>query len=646
MQYEVLARKYRSKTFDEVVGQAHIAQTLKKAILSNRVAHAYLFCGTRGTGKTSIARIFAKALNCEKASAQSAEPCNECNSCLAVARGEDMDVIEIDAASNTGVDHVRDLIEKASFMPARSRYKIYIIDEVHMLTKNAFNALLKLIEEPPAHVKFILATTEPEKVLPTIQSRCQRFDFRNIPTSEIAGHLRHIAQQEGIQADDDALNLVARAGAGSMRDALSLLDRLLSIGEKKLTVEMLEQLLGMPRSQHILELAEAIATGNAASVLQQADQLIQNGLSSEALVVALIEHFRNLLILRVCGVESRLIETPGTNPRDLHRQAQQFDAVALTQDITILDELRRQIRSAHASRALIDAVLVRLAMADQFIAVNQALAAIDPPSDGIAAKKKQLIEPPIEQPPAAPISAAATHHAEQIDDDDDLPAVGKVWQNDGGPDLSELLKQHTADEATAPASPTSPAGQGGVPPGTDDANIAPLATDDVQKIWSLLLTHLQKKSRATNALSLARLDRIENNVAFIRFSPNGATFAQQWQHNGKRNLIADALTALRNVSTGVTFEVDENPEAPDESAPVARDAISPSFHPPVADEHGHSAQPDVPNPSDPPEHQSAAGPAVTSIPVTPELLDQIRQDPLVAAALDELKGQVLRVTEQ
>jgi len=188
MAYTVLARRYRSQTFDDVVGQEHIAQTLKRAIESGRIAHAFLFCGTRGTGKTSMARILAKALNCSSAQGPVTVPCGKCDSCVSIAKGEDIDVFEIDAASHTGVDNVREIIENSQYRPARSRYKIYIIDEVHMLSKSAFNALLKTLEEPPDHVKFILATTEAEKVLPTIQSRCQRYDFRNIPTRQIAGH--------------------------------------------------------------------------------------------------------------------------------------------------------------------------------------------------------------------------------------------------------------------------------------------------------------------------------------------------------------------------------------------------------------------------------------------------------------------------
>src|SRR3982751_4238647 len=300
MAYTVLARRYRSSTFDEVVGQDHIAQTLKKAIETGRIAHAYLFCGTRGTGKTSTARILAKCLNCESSDKPTPNPCGKCNSCLAIARGEDIDVIEIDAASNTGVDNVRDLIANSQYRPARSRFKVYIIDEVHMLSKSAFNALLKTLEEPPGHVKFILATTEPEKLLPTILSRCQRYDFRNIPTREIAGHLRAICQNEKIEADEDALLLVAKAGAGSMRDALSLLDRLLSIGEKNLTADMIEQLLGLPRSQLIFDLVQAVGEADTKSVLKRADSIINGGFSVDALIAALVDHLRNLLILKTC----------------------------------------------------------------------------------------------------------------------------------------------------------------------------------------------------------------------------------------------------------------------------------------------------------------------------------------------------------
>src|SRR5690242_16834822 len=231
MSYTVLARRYRSTTFDEVIGQEHVAQTLKKAIESDRITHAYLFCGTRGVGKTSMARIMAKALNCRSSDRPTPQPCGKCDSCIAIARGDDIDVIEIDAASNTGVDNVRDIIENSQYRPAVSRFKVYIIDEVHMLSKSAFNALLKTLEEPPGHVKFILATTDPQKIPVTVLSRCLQFNLKQIPPSLISARLKHVLEEEKISCDAASLQLLAHAARGSMRDALSILDQAIAFGE-------------------------------------------------------------------------------------------------------------------------------------------------------------------------------------------------------------------------------------------------------------------------------------------------------------------------------------------------------------------------------------------------------------------------------
>jgi DNA polymerase III subunit gamma/tau len=406
MSYTVLARKYRSANFDELVGQEHVANTLKRAIESGRIAHAYLFCGTRGTGKTSTARILAKALNCRKSDAPTAEPCGKCDSCLAIARGDDMDVIEIDAASNTGVDNVREIIENSQYRPSRSRFKVYIIDEVHMLSKSAFNALLKTLEEPPSHVKFILATTEPEKVLPTILSRCQRYDFRSISSREIAAHLKEICKKEKISAEDDALALVAKAGAGSMRDALSLLDRLLSLGDKKLGAKDVEQMLGLPRAQLVFDLVDSIGGGDVKQTLERADALISAGLSPDGLIAALSDHLRNLLIALTCGKESGLVDIPGLPESDLLAQAAKFEAGTLAQDIAILEELRRNLRQNQTGRAMFDATLVRLTLAAQFSSIGQLLAqpgpaVARPASTGHSIEQKKKPEPVVADAPPA-----------------------------------------------------------------------------------------------------------------------------------------------------------------------------------------------------------------------------------------------------
>jgi DNA polymerase III subunit gamma/tau len=407
MSYTVLARRYRSATFDEVIGQEQTARTLKKAIETGRVAHAFLFCGSRGTGKTSTARILAKCLNCLKHPQPATLPCNECDSCRAVARGEDIDVIEIDAASNTGVDNVREIITNAHFRPARARFKVYIIDEVHMLSKSAFNALLKTLEEPPSHVKFILATTEPEKVPATILSRCQRYDFRNLSSKEIAAHLGEICRMEKMEADAEALALVAQSAAGSMRDALSLLERLLGAGEERLTAPVVERLLGLPRSQAILELAQAIGAADVPQTLAKAQAILAAGMSADALLNGLAEHLRNLLILRTCGKESDLVEAPALNPADLQRQSESFDPLALTQDIVMLEELRRQLRQGNGGRALLEATLVRLALAEQFASIGDLLARLQPgaAATGAGPQKKKHDEPVERHAPPRPAPA-------------------------------------------------------------------------------------------------------------------------------------------------------------------------------------------------------------------------------------------------
>jgi DNA polymerase-3 subunit gamma/tau len=652
MAYTVLARRYRSNTFDEVVGQDHVAQTLKKAIESGRIAHAYLFCGTRGVGKTSMARIMAKALNCEKAKGPTTEPCGECNSCKAIARGEDIDVIEIDAASNTGVDNVRDLIANAQFRPARARFKIYIIDEVHMLSKAAFNALLKTMEEPPEHVKFILATTEPEKVLPTILSRCQRYDFRNIPTREIAQHLKEICKSEKIKADDDALLLVAKAGAGSMRDSLSLLDRLLSVGEKQLSIELIEQTLGMPRSQVLFDLAQSIGEGNVKDVLERADKLMTGGLSADTLVSTLADHFRNLLILRTCGPKSNLVEVPGIAIDDLVRQAERFDPIVLTQDIAILEELRRSLRTSQAGRALLDATLVRLTLAEQFSTVDELLnRAGGAPASGAAAQKKKfeiaraegrgqraeeepqsLSTPAVPSSPLPPFPPSSAPPSSSHDDDDDLPRPGKVWDN-SGPSLSELLKQQQAlSPEPAPPQP-KPALQGPVPAApAPDSNIEPATFSDLSGVLERLVGALSQKSPSLpGLLNSARLVGIENGQAILQYPWDHGSVVKMLDRNGKKETIRDTLSALLHQNVGIKFELAQPPAEP-EAAPIpARPQRTPA-----------------PAPARPPQRHAVLPSAPVSAPepttrLTDELKQQLRQDEMIKLILETLGGEIVKV---
>ena len=359
--YLVLARKYRSQTFDQLVGQEATVNTLLTAIKLGRVAHAYLFTGTRGVGKTSSARLFADAINNPEADPGIRK---------AILAGQDTDTIEIDAASNSGVDEARDLIANSVYAPMRGRKKIYIIDECHMLSTAAFNALLKTMEEPPAHVVFILCTTETHKVPATIQSRCQRFDFRNIGLPQIAAHLAAVLKKEGFSAEEELLYQVARLGNGSMRDALSLLDRLIAAGEKKLTLPMLERLLGLPDREVVAQLVDSLAAADAAQALDVAGALLTKGVSIDQLLTTLAERFRDLMVLSACGPETSLLELSDDSRKTAVRQAAKFDAAGLVHMITLVESVAGRAKSSSFPRALVDALIVRLAMTEKFADVT------------------------------------------------------------------------------------------------------------------------------------------------------------------------------------------------------------------------------------------------------------------------------------
>src|SRR5499427_4629991 len=306
MSYQVIARKYRPQRFSDVVGQEHVTQTLARAIEQKRVAHAYLFCGPRGTGKTTIARIFAKCLNCTggpKVDFDDKDP-----RCQEIAEGRSLDVLEIDGASNNGVEQVRELRETCKYAPASARFKIYIIDEVHMLSTAAFNALLKTLEEPPEHVKFMFATTDPEKVLPTILSRCQRFDLRRIPAKLIAEHLAYIAKKEKVKIDAAALHAIARGAEGALRDAESTLDQLISFCVDKLEEPDVLSMFRLTAQSQILEMSRAVLAGEVETALRQLNDLANHGKDLGRLLSDLLNHFRNLLVFQVSRGDLNLLE--------------------------------------------------------------------------------------------------------------------------------------------------------------------------------------------------------------------------------------------------------------------------------------------------------------------------------------------------
>ena len=368
-EYTVLARRYRPQQFADLVGQEAVAQALTNALQSNRVAHAYIFTGARGVGKTSAARILAKALNCVKGPTPT--PCDECEICQAITSGEDTDTIEIDGASNNGVDNIRELRANVNFRPSRSRYKIYIIDEVHMLSTGAFNALLKTLEEPPAHVKFIFATTEIQKVPVTILSRCQRFDFGGISINRILDRLKDIIASEGMEADDEALETVARRAGGSMRDAQSLLDQLLAFSGQKLTVDSVHQLLGTAHEERVMALAGAVLAKDAKKVLELLNDIANQGQQLGELLDQLIEYWRDLMVVNSAGLAGQSVSVSSARRDTLQQHAKQpsLDTILAGMDVLVTAK-SRMYKSSH-SRAILEMALVRLCQLEDLLPIAQ-----------------------------------------------------------------------------------------------------------------------------------------------------------------------------------------------------------------------------------------------------------------------------------
>lgn len=366
MSYQVLARKWRPQVFQDVVGQEHITRTLINAIKNNRIAQAYLFCGPRGVGKTSVARIFAKAINCQYG--EPGIPCNKCPSCIQITEGTSVDVQEIDGASNRRIEEIRELRENIKYLPTISKYRIYIIDEVHMLTKEAFNALLKTLEEPPEHAKFIFATTEPHKVPLTILSRCQRFDFKRIPISLIVKQLKKIADAEGVEISESALMLIARQAEGSMRDAESLLDQVISFAGKRINEKDVINALGILDSSIIFETAQAIIEGSPKKGLEILDKVYNHGYEMKVFYRMLLEHFRNLLVY---AIDPELLDVVEEEKAQYQRQADMIGAEQSQFIMNFLLSKEQEFLYTYNPRLLMEAIIVRLCSMKEILSFDQ-----------------------------------------------------------------------------------------------------------------------------------------------------------------------------------------------------------------------------------------------------------------------------------
>ena len=357
--HKALYRVYRPKNFSDVIGQEHIVRTLKNQIENNNVGHAYLFCGTRGTGKTSTAKIFSRAVNCTNL--HNDEPCNECENCREILEDKTMDVVEIDAASNNSVDDIRELRENVKYSPAKAKYKVYIIDEVHMLSQGAFNALLKTLEEPPSYVIFILATTEPHKIPATILSRCQRFDFKRVTVKDISSRMRYICEKEGIEADEKALNLIARNSQGALRDALSILDQCISFEGHTIRYNDVIELLGSVNIEQLFDLAESIIKEDTRKSLQILNDFIIWGKDVRNLVNDLIDHFRNLMVCKISNDLDEIISLPEETIDLLKQQAETIDTNNLIRILNILSEAQDGMKISSNPRVLMEVTMMKIA---------------------------------------------------------------------------------------------------------------------------------------------------------------------------------------------------------------------------------------------------------------------------------------------
>jgi DNA polymerase-3 subunit gamma/tau len=477
MSYLVLARKYRPQSFDQVIEQVHITRTLTNAISAGRVAHAILFSGPRGTGKTTVARILAKAMNCKQG--PTSDPCNICRSCTEITAGHAIDVFEIDGASNNSVDQIRELRENIKYMPAHSPHKIYIIDEVHMLSTAAFNALLKTLEEPPSHVMFMFATTEPHKIPITILSRCQRYDFRRIGLDAIASHMAHLCHREGFEVTPESLGLIAREAGGSMRDALSLLDQLMTCTQGLVTHEQVLDILGVIDRKIIFDLAASILKADIHTVLDLLDDVYDRGHDMKKLYVDLLEHFRNLLVVAMGNKIEKLVDLPSGEIEQLIRQAQPASIGSLNHIFELLFKAEASIRFAPQPKLALEMTLIRL----------------------------------LHTKPALPIDVLI----------DKLDALRQEMSPEG-PRLGKPIRQYSSGQEMQPMPAASEERPGGTATGSDNYSPAGESSGSNEEIWKRIVEIVSRKnpSLAANLLK-CRLKNCAGQSLEIEVPDNGFT---------------------------------------------------------------------------------------------------------------------------
>ena len=512
MAYQALYRKYRPQTFSEVVGQEHITETLKNELAAGKTVHAYLFTGTRGTGKTSCAKILAKAVNC--LNPKDGDPCLSCESCLSVAKGENTDIVEIDAASNNSVDSIRELRDQVSFAPSSSKYRVYIIDEVHMLTVSAFNALLKTLEEPPAHVVFILATTEVHKLPATILSRCQRFDFRRIEADRICERIQYIADKEGLTVTDGAASLIAAAADGGMRDALSILD-LCASGSKNIDEETVESVCGMAGGDYLIKLADYIKLRNAEGALMLIDRLYGNSVDMQRLLAELTSHYRDLMIIKTVKGDNKPIVCSSAKLKALEEQAADYDIKDIMRTLSALQAANAGMQSGNR-RCEMEMTVIRLctpSLSYDLASLERRIAALENGTARVAA----ISPAPTKAAPAPEKPTSPPQNEDANPDDGEIP-----------------LPEYPADEPQISA-----------PKSSDDGGITPVDN------WDEVLRILKTSCPLIAGVLKGSAAYIKGQYLLID-APNGQFRSLINSGNG---LYKDSIRKAAQTVLGVTYKL-------------------------------------------------------------------------------------------
>ncbi|HTR41723.1 MAG TPA: DNA polymerase III subunit gamma/tau [Pseudomonadales bacterium] len=593
MSYQVIARKYRPQRFADVVGQEHVTQTLSNAIEQKRIAHAYLFCGPRGTGKTTIARIFAKCLNATGGPKVDFD--DKDSRVQEITEGRSLDVLEIDGASNNGVEQVRELRETCKYAPANSKYKIYIIDEVHMLSTAAFNALLKTLEEPPEHVKFMFATTDPEKVLPTILSRCQRFDLRRIPAALITKHLAEIAKKEKVKIDQPALHAIARGADGGMRDAESTLDQLISFCGDKIEEPDVLSMFGLAAESQILNLSKAVLAGEIQIALTQLNQLAQGGKDLGRLLSDLLSYFRNLLIFQISRGDLNLLEVSESEVAALKEQSAAANSDALMRILDTFAQAELNLRDAASKKIFLEVALLKAIEARNAV-----------PIDSVLKQLNQMRGQGGGTPQSVPAPAAATSVS--------APAQPTVA---------------SAPKAAAPSAPAPAPKQNAA--ALREASSSPV---DLDRLWENIVEAVRLASPFVHSyLREAYPVSFEKNLLIIGFDPEFFADKIGLVDNARNHtLLQTKLAELGHPNAFVKFIQQERPEG--YVSPAAPTLAPATSNPPATA---------APTPASPSPATAPASTAPKEKPPVPFNKNDFKNDPLIQKALEIFKGQIVEV---